>query len=97
MITDLFKPVDKQDAVQSAAAGILVFGLFLLTACPTFYTGDSAELAAATALFGVPHPPGYPLYTMLTASLVHLVPLAPGEPLSIMCSEDHSSRFLLDF
>ena len=41
----------------------LVYGL---TACPTFSGGDSAELAAAAATFGVPHPPGYPTFTMAT-------------------------------
>src|SRR6266851_8606508 len=28
--------------------------------------GDSAELVTAAALWGVPHPPGYPLYTLLS-------------------------------
>ncbi len=39
------------------------------TACPTIFGGDSAELAAAAATFGVPHPPGYPLYTLVSGLL----------------------------
>src|SRR5579859_3022368 len=27
--------------------------------------GDSAELVAAAAVWGVPHPPGYPLFTLI--------------------------------
>lgn len=33
--------------------------------------GDAAELTLALALAGVPHPPGYPLYTLLGAGWVH--------------------------
>jgi dolichyl-phosphate-mannose-protein mannosyltransferase len=39
--------------------------------------GDSAELTTAAALWGVPHPPGYPLYTLL-AHLFTLLPLDPA-------------------
>ena len=50
------------------AAGVLVasLALYAFTACPTPGVGDSGELAAAAATFGVAHPPGYPLYTLLT-------------------------------
>jgi len=43
--------------------------VYARTACPTIFGGDSAELAAAAATFGVPHPPGYPLYTLATGIL----------------------------
>jgi Protein of unknown function (DUF2723) len=47
--------------------------LFVAMVCPTIYVEDSAEFAAASALFGVPHPPGYPLYTLLSGLFVHVV------------------------
>ena len=50
--------------------------LYATTACPTIAPGDSAELAAAAAVFGVPHPPGYPVWTLLVGSLVHACPFA---------------------
>jgi hypothetical protein len=53
-------------------AGLLLVAFALVygrTACPTIFGGDSAELAAAAATFGVPHPPGYPLYTIVTGLL----------------------------
>ncbi len=34
--------------------------------------GDSGDLVAAAALFGVPHPPGYPLYTALAGLLIRI-------------------------
>jgi hypothetical protein len=49
--------------------------VYAITASSTSAGGDSAEIAAATAVFGVPHPPGYPLYTLLTGALVHLLPV----------------------
>jgi hypothetical protein len=38
--------------------------------------GDSAELVTAATLWGVPHPPGYPLYT----AAAHLMTRLPLEP-----------------
>jgi hypothetical protein len=45
------------------AAGVLL--VYAVTACPTIPFGDGPELIAAAACRGVPHPPGYPLYTWL--------------------------------
>lgn len=40
--------------------------LYVARACPTLsLNGDSAELVSAAALWGVPHPPGYPLFTAI--------------------------------
>ena len=41
--------------------GLLAFLLYLATACPTVYFGDSGELIAAADSLGVAHPPGYPI------------------------------------
>ena len=46
--------------------GLLAFSIFACKLCPTLCLfGDSAELATAAALWGVPHPPGYPLLTAI--------------------------------
>ncbi len=55
------------------AAALL--GLYLVTLCPTIYSGDAAELAAAGATLGIPHPPGYPLYTLLAHLATLLIPV----------------------
>ncbi|MFH1073775.1 MAG: tetratricopeptide repeat protein [Candidatus Firestonebacteria bacterium] len=43
---------------------IIPLAVYLLTACPTVYVGDSGEMITAAYYLGIPHPPGYPLYTM---------------------------------
>jgi len=55
-------------------ATILVFGVYLFTACPTVYLGDSGELTAAAFSIGIPHNSGYPLYVLL-GKLFCLIPL----------------------
>lgn len=50
--------------------------LYGLTLCPTVYWYDSAEFSAHAVTLGVPHPPGYPLYTMVA----HVFTWLPGEP-----------------
>lgn len=53
---------------------LILLVLYLLTVCPTIYSGDAAELATAGATFGIPHPPGYPLYTLLANLWSRLIP-----------------------
>ncbi|MCU0640915.1 MAG: DUF2723 domain-containing protein [Candidatus Margulisbacteria bacterium] len=56
---------------------LLIFALslfvFCRTLCPVVAPRDSGELTTAAYALGVPHPPGYPLYTML-GKLFTLVP-----------------------
>jgi hypothetical protein len=56
---------------------VACFGLTLLVYVPRAYrtlclTGDSAELVTAAALWGVPHPPGYPLNVLVGHALARL-------------------------
>lgn len=51
-----------------------VFGVYLLTICPTIYLGDSGELTAASFCLGIPHNSGYPLYALL-GKIFCLLPL----------------------
>lgn len=57
--------VRRSELLIAVAVGLLCLAVYAVTLCPTIYVGDSAEFAEAMALFGVPHPPGYPLYTLL--------------------------------
>lgn len=47
------------------ALAVITFAVYMLTLCPTVYVGDSGELIAASWSMGVPHAPGYPLFTFL--------------------------------
>ncbi|HEX9744444.1 MAG TPA: DUF2723 domain-containing protein [bacterium] len=39
--------------------------VYIVTLCPTVFVGDAGDFLTAAYTLGVPHPPGYPLYTML--------------------------------
>lgn len=54
-----------RDAIIAAALGCCVAVLYLVTAAPGVQYTDSGELAAACVTFGVAHPTGYPLFTLL--------------------------------
>ncbi len=49
------------------------FIIYLLTVAPTIGSEDSGELIAAAHSLGIPHPPGYPLWTSF-AKLFSLIP-----------------------
>lgn len=58
--------------------GIFTFGVYVWTGSRTLIScGDSAELTAVAATFGVAHAPGYPLFTVLGGLFSAL---APGSP-----------------
>ena len=42
------------------------FAAYFYTIAPTVTLADSGELAVASDYLGVPHPPGYPIWTLLT-------------------------------
>jgi len=53
-------------AIGAALTSLAFLALYLARTCPDLaLVGDSAELVTAAALWGVPHPPGYPLYTAI--------------------------------
>ncbi len=45
--------------------GVSSFIVFLFFQVQGIFTGDSGDLVTAAIVHGVPHPPGYPLYTLL--------------------------------
>ncbi|HRX83402.1 MAG TPA: DUF2723 domain-containing protein [Phycisphaerae bacterium] len=60
-----------------AGVALAALGVYLATLAPTVTAEDSGELVAAAWHFGIPHPPGYPLWTMLCGAFVHA--LAGGD------------------
>ena len=58
---------------------LYALGVYVLTLPPTVVGGDSGEIVVAAWTLAVPHPPGYPLITLLGYVFSHL--LFPfGEP-----------------
>ncbi len=45
---------------------LVSFGVYFYTNAPTVTLEDSGELAVASDYLGVPHPPGYPIWTLVT-------------------------------
>jgi len=55
---------------------IFIFGFYLYFLAPTIHTGDSGEFVACAKILGIPHAPGYPLYTLLGKFFVNIIPFA---------------------
>jgi Tfp pilus assembly protein PilF len=53
---------------------LATFIVYLLTVCPTVYSGDSGELSLDIATLGIAHPPGYPLLLFLGKVFITIFP-----------------------
>lgn len=65
---------NRADAACGVLAGVLSFVVYFLTTAPNVTLLDSGEFVVAAQHFGVPHPTGYPLWTLL-AWLFQLPPI----------------------
>lgn len=64
----------KGDGIAGLTAGTLALAVYAWTVAPNVTLLDSGEFMVAAQHFGVPHPTGYPLWTLL-AWLFQLLPL----------------------
>jgi len=69
-----------------AALFLLVFLAALRTAAPTVAFDDTGEAALAALQLGVPHPPGYPLFTMLSSLWIRLPASSPVFRLNLLAA-----------
>src|ERR1043166_6874930 len=67
----LFRPIDWVTFITTA---LLVWIGYYLTLAPDLTLEDSGELAVGSFYAGVPHPPGYPVWTIYTWLWTALVP-----------------------
>lgn len=56
----------RADVLAGLLTGLVSFAVYAWTAAPNVTLLDSGEFIAAAQHFGVPHPTGYPLWTLLT-------------------------------
>jgi len=56
---------EKQDWSAFWTATLIALAVYVVTLAPTVGLEDAGELAVAADWLGVPHPPGYPIWTML--------------------------------
>jgi hypothetical protein len=54
----------RSDFIAAGLVLLITLGVYILTLSPSVTLEDSGELITGAADFGVPHPPGYPLWTM---------------------------------
>jgi tetratricopeptide (TPR) repeat protein len=64
----------RSDFIAAGLVFITTFIVYLITMAPNVGLEDSGELVTGAAKFGVPHPPGYPLWTMSGFLFSHLIP-----------------------
>jgi len=64
------------DWISFAVTTLLVFVGYYLTLAPDLTLEDSGELAVGSMYAGVPHPPGYPVWTLYTWLFTVLVPFS---------------------
>jgi hypothetical protein len=72
-----------RDVALSVVLGGLALSLYVATMCRTIFWYDSAEFVAAAVFLGIPHPPGYPLYTIIGHVFTWL-PLEPALAVNLM-------------
>jgi Protein of unknown function (DUF2723) len=58
----------------AALVGAVLLLVYILTGAPTLTFWDASEFATAIGTFGIPHPPGTPLYVALGTALWRVVP-----------------------
>lgn len=66
--------MSRRDAVAPLLAALAALAAYLATLAPSVTLEDSGELITAADRLGIPHAPGYPLYTLL-AHLATWLPL----------------------
>jgi len=57
-----------------AAAVLAGLFIFIYNLAPSIYVGDSSELIAASSTLGVAHPPGYPVFVIITSAMRAIFP-----------------------
>ena len=68
-VPPLFRPVDW---LAFGVSTLVVFIVFFLTLAPDVTLEDSGEMATASLYAGIPHAPGYPIWTLYTWLWTHL-------------------------
>ena len=64
----------RQAKIASALTACVAFGVYLYTLAPTVSGEDGGELVAAAYTLGIPHPTGYPIWTILGHLFTRIIP-----------------------
>ncbi len=76
--------------IQAALISIVYFIFSCAYQAQGIYGGDSGDLVTAAVTMGVPHPPGYPLYTALGWFTSHIPLFTPVWRVTLVSSLSHA-------
>ena len=77
LLTGSRAPDDAPPYREAIVAGAAVLALYLLTLSPSTAMWDASEYIAAAYTFGLPHPPGNPLFIII-GRVFSILPIAPN-------------------
>ena len=77
LLTGSRAPDDPPPYREAIVAGAAVVALYLLTLSPSTAMWDASEYIAAAYTFGLPHPPGNPLF-IIVGRVFSILPVAPN-------------------
>lgn len=83
---------DRLNAAVAAAVFLLTLVIYYLTKAPTFSFWDCGEFVACSYILGIPHPPGFPLYT-IAGRVFALLPIASDVAVRVNLLSVVSSAF----
>src|SRR5437867_3330793 len=64
----------RRDLIAGSATFLVAFAGYMATLAPSVTLEDSGEFLTAAYHLGVPHPPGYPIWTICAWLWYHLIP-----------------------
>jgi tetratricopeptide (TPR) repeat protein len=73
-----FRVFNKQERLIALICALLSLVVYWSTTMPNIGLNDDGEMATAALHFGVMHPSGYPLWTILAGLFSHLIPFGNG-------------------
>ena len=65
MAINFFKSIDRTHFSVAVAVWLAALAMYIKTLAPTLSFWDCGEFIAVSAILGIPHPPGAPLYVMI--------------------------------
>src|SRR5688500_1153926 len=69
-----YSDLDNTDWLFLIVITIATLAVYARTLCPTIFTSGAGENVTAVATLGIPHPPGFPLFVLLTKVFTYAIP-----------------------
>jgi len=81
-------------ALLAAVIAFVVYWLTLAHTITWLHDGaDSGDLVGAAFIYGIPHPPGYPLYTLVGSLFAHIEGMEPAQGMAIFSRPSFEQQF----